>query len=141
MKLKFKDFEVSVTGLYQWMTYSGMMEGSPGEKMNEMILDSIHNKAYKYTHVKSYYIVPPKLIKYAPKSKSASSPQFKMPDIACAMKCYYKKTSSSKIIGNSNLTLICFQNNFGTPFDEEILTHLEQVDWFAHSEDYDWESF
>lgn len=141
MELKFKDKTVKITCLYQWPTYQDLIVGIPYEKMNQEILAKIHKKAIPFTHVENYYLVTPKQIPINIGRKYPFGKPMRLPGTVCVMGLKYHGTSNSEVGGTSSLTLICFQNSFGPPFEHEILNEIKNIEWFSYAKDNSWEEY
>jgi hypothetical protein len=106
MELEFKDKTVKVTSLYQWSTYEGLIEGLPTDKMNERILNSIHEKATVLTHIENFLLIKPKQTPIDIKKKYPFGEPMSLPGITCIVGLKYHGTSNPNVGGISELTLI-----------------------------------
>lgn len=141
MELKFNDKTVKVTSLHQWSTYEGLIEGVPHDKMNQRILKSIHEKATGLTHIENYYLIEPKQTPIDIGRKYPFGEPMSLPGIVCVIGLKYHGTSNPDSGGISELTLICFQDSFSPPFDNELLDKIESLVWFEHAKDISWDDY
>lgn len=141
MELQFKDKVVKVTSLYQWSTYEGLIEGVPHDRMNENILKNIHVKAIRFTQIESYYLIEPVQTPIDIGRKYPFGQPMSLPSITCVVGLKCLGTSNPNIGGISELTLICYQNTFSPPFENEILNKIEDLTWFEHAKNISWDEF
>lgn len=141
MTLQFKETIVKVTSLYQWHTYTGLIEGVPTDNMNKKILETIHKRATSLTDIKNYYLIEPPQTPIDIGRAYPFGKPMRLPSITCAVGLKYHGTSNAAIGGTSHLTLICFQETFALPFEPTILKEISTLDWFSHAEDLGWEDY
>jgi len=141
MELKFKDETVKVTSLHQWFTYEGLIEGLPHDKMNQRLLKNIPEKATSLTHIENYYLIEPKQTPIDIGIKYRLGKPMSLPGITCVIGLKYHGTSNPDVGGISELTLICFQDSFGPPLDNEILNKIAGLTWFSHAKDISWDDY
>jgi len=130
-----------VISLYQWYTYEGLIEGVPHDKMNQRILKRIQEKAINLTHIENYYLIEPTQTPIDIGGKYSFGEPMSLPGIICVIGLKYHGTSNPDVGGISELTLICFQNSFGPPFDNQILNQVENLVWFSHAKDINWDDY
>jgi len=141
MELKFKDKTVKVISLFQWYTYEGLIEGLPHDRLNQRILENIKVQAIQLTHIENCYLVEPKQTPIEYGEKYPFGLPMSLPSMICVTGLKYHGTSNPEVGGISELTLICFQESFCPPFDQEILTIVETLDWFTYAKDISWDDY
>lgn len=124
-----------IQGLYQWPTYSGMLEGIPSEEMNKRIIDGVIEVAKELTHWDQVYLIDPKIV-IRENHESHSLEEFvKLPRIACVAKLLGPEIDKQCMF--SSLTLVWFQDEYAMPVDKDIAKQVEELDWFGLAIDFD----
>ncbi|WMX13161.1 hypothetical protein [Aureispira sp. CCB-E] len=141
MEINFKDKTVSITSLHQWHTYEGLIEGVPHDKMNERILKFIPQKALKLTNDAKYILIEPEQTPIDIGREYPFGKPMSLPSFICVAGLRHHGTSKPEIGGISELTLICFQNQFTPPFESKVLEEIEKLNWFDFAKDISWDEY
>ena len=141
MHLKFKDKTAEIVHLHQWFTYEGLLEGLPTDKMNDRILQGIRQRAIALTQIENCYVIEPKQTPITYEGKYPFGNPMSLPSLVCIIGLKYQGTSKPDVGGHSELTLVCFQDSFGPPFEMEILIQVERLIWFSYAKDVTWDDY
>jgi len=131
MKIQFKDKEVNVISIHQYPTYEGLLEGLPHDKMNVRILKAMPNEAKGWTGINACYLIEPKQTPIDEKGYPFGIAQH-LPYVVTILKLKCHSNNNKECI-YSELALVFFQNHLGTPFDQNELDKLKEVDWADHA--------
>ena len=115
---------VSLARLHQTRTYAGVLAGKPGPRLNQDLIDAVVDEAERYG-VARPRLIPP----------SAEAFAQRLPSIACIA-----VLESGELKGGtepySGMTVVWFQDEFGTPFPKEVDAHIRAIDWEAEAQEW-----
>jgi hypothetical protein len=122
---------------YQRKTYAGWLEGTPTRMWNEQIIQTHLERAQTYCVEGSHpVLIPPRRSTEADEwltehqLKHGWEPPESLPSIACIgqFKSFRPKPKDLEK-DYSRLVVVWYQNDFGLPIDEQLLTQLKSIDW------------
>jgi hypothetical protein len=122
--------DVTVERLVQSLTYGGLLEGAPIAPMNERKLEPLRNAARSRG---AYFIEPtPRSFLRTPGDMdNFAIGRWRaewLPLVTVAM---------TLTTSGSRLEVLFFQDQFAPPLDDAIAAALQDLDWYAHAQDYD----
>lgn len=129
--------EVNIVGIYQWPTYSGLLEGLPTRKLNKLILERIVSRAKGICYSDDTYLIEPKEESLLHVKDYAFGVPMHLPEIVCIADLNCLDPIKDKSMSGSSLVVIWFQNEYCFPIDDEILVKLTKLPWSKYSKDYD----
>ncbi len=108
-----------ISELFQRMTYAGLYLGRPDEDYNqELIKRFVENAEFRWRHVPNYLIQPK--IRFT----GHKDPYPRLPEVECMA---YVDGYTKKYWGH--LVILWMQEKVAPPIDEEIIAHIESLDW------------
>ncbi len=136
MPIKFSDRSVrDFRGLYQWPTYTGVLEGVPNAEMNKSLIDGILGKAKELTHSEHIFLIEPRLEPMENQGSFSSGEFEKLPGIVCVANLLEQAIKDQYMF--SSLTLVWFQDEYAMPIGKEIEKQIEELDWTKIAKDFD----
>lgn len=141
MEIQFKEIKATITAIHQWQTYGGLLEGVPTDKLNQQIFRRAPERAKELTYMDNFHLIKAEQTPIDLGRKYPFGEPMSLPGTTCvlALKCW--QTSDPDLGGHSELTLICFQEKFALPLDQEILDQIAQLDWFSLSKDVSFDDY
>jgi hypothetical protein len=134
------DLKVTITRLYQWKTYGGLIEGMPVERINNQILNYALQKAGEMDKQIPVHLIEPILTPIPYEGRSPFGDPVAMPSTICiaVLKCYQ---SIPKLGDYSELTVVWLQEEYAFPIEESILNKLKALSWTQLAKGFNWEDF
>ncbi|MCE3228975.1 MAG: hypothetical protein K0S32_3526 [Bacteroidetes bacterium] len=133
------DRTLYMKGLYQWETYSGLLEGLPTDKMNQGILENIAKDAKRHVpFCDAVYVIQPEQTPF-PYEREHPYPFGKpmsLPDTVCVTNLYSLEPVRNEDGEGSQLTVVWFQENYAFPIDVEIRDKIMQIEWSKVAESF-----
>lgn len=114
--IKINGVEVEITKIYQMKTYDSLIEGTANKELNDDILEDIKQRAKRVFYRSSYYVMDPR-----------ENPNDDFPHYCIILELMVFNTFQDPDKDYSALTVICFQDEFAFPINEENLIHLQQI--------------
>jgi hypothetical protein len=131
------DKMVRMSGLYQWPTYAGLLEGLPTDKMNERILNEIAEDAKRHIpYCDAVYVIEAEQKPIEYEGKYPFGKPMSLPGIVCVTNLTCSDTVRDKNMDASHLTIVWFQENYAFPIDVEIREKIMQIPWSKVAEDF-----
>lgn len=138
---------ITLERLDQQMTYSGLMEGTPNAKSNNMFINWEFRTAAKQCVAGAEpYLLPPRRRDYCRKpgdmQRLVEARPHHVPEWLPAVRCI--GTFNSSVIRRntqnhmSTLVVIWFQDDFALPIQESSLQQLRSLDWDAVATDFEY---
>lgn len=110
------NIEVEITKIYQMKTYDSLIEGTANKELNDDILVDIKQRAKRIFYRSSYYVMDPRVTE-----------DDDFPPYTIILELMVFNTFQDPDKDYSALTVICFQDEFAFPINEENLIHLRQI--------------
>ncbi|RYX82374.1 hypothetical protein EON83_19955 [bacterium] len=124
-----------LTGLNQYATYAGLLEGMPTHETNELF--HINPLTNPKEGVK-------RLVLWAPQSKVTSrletfmgSPPAALPAVTCIAKFDYFRPARDKTMWASYVEVAWFQEEWALPIIPEVLAKIKTLNWRDVATDYE----
>src|SRR5690606_29982364 len=108
--------EIEITKIYQMKTYDSLIEGTANKELNDDVLEDIKQRAKRIFYGSSYYVIYPRV------NDDDDFPQY-----CIILELMVFNTFQDRDKDYSALTVICFQDEFAFPINEENLIHLRQI--------------
>ena len=108
--------EIEITKIYQMKTYDSLIEGTANKELNDDVLEDIKQRAKRIFYRSSYYVMDPR-----------ENPNDDFPQYCIILELMVFNTFQDPDKDYSALTVICFQDEFAFPINEENLIHLRQI--------------
>lgn len=108
--------EIEITKIYQMKTYDSLIEGTANKELNDDVLEDIKQRAKRIFYRSSYYVMDPR-----------ENPNDDFPKYSIILELMVFSTFQDPDKDYSALTVICFQDEFAFPINEENLIHLRQI--------------
>ena len=108
--------EVEITKIYQMKTYDSLIEGTANKELNDDVLEDIKQRAKRIFYRSSYYVMDPRV-----------NDDDDFPHYCIILELMVFNTFQDPDKDYSALTVICFQDEFAFPINEENLIHLRQI--------------
>jgi hypothetical protein len=133
---------ISLVCLFQYRTYSGLLEGLPTRELNKTLIQ----QAISYATEKLWMGGTPHLI--PPTETALGIPRHdwfdqddepaEIPGVACL--ATFQSMSSARDLDAdcSSLRVVWFQGNFGPPAEPDVLSKIRALDWPALATDGYW---
>jgi len=130
------DKEVYIDGLYQWPTYTGLLEGLHTKKMNKKILKRVKFRAAELCYLDKYFMIEPVEIPLEyPKKYLFGTPSM-LPEITCVARLMHSNPIKNMDEQYSAMVLIWFQKEYCFPIDQDILSKMEKLPWSKYCGDF-----
>ena len=110
------NIEVEITKIYQMKTYDSLIEGTAYKDLNDDVLVDIKLQAKRIFYRSSYYVMDPRVTE-----------DDDFPPYTIILELMVFKPFKDLDKDYSALTVICFQDEFAFPINEENLIHLGQI--------------
>lgn len=120
------NIEVEITKIYQMKTYDSLIEGTANKELNDDILVDIKQRAKRVFYRSSYYVMDPRV-----------NHDDDFPYYCIILELMVFNTFQDPDKDYSALTVICFQDDFAFPINEENLIHLKQIPFGLLCSEYD----
>jgi hypothetical protein len=130
--------------IFQYKTYSGLMEGFPTKSTNAEIVNSAQLYAIeKLWGGDSAYLIETKQVSMnIPKERwftpNDEDEPMKLPPICCLGSFYCSQPAQDTNAGFSTMKIVWFQDNFAMPIDTKVIVKIQDVDWNHHAIDGNW---
>src|SRR5690554_63208 len=108
--------EIEVTKIYQMKTYDSLIEGTANKELNDDILEDIKQRAKRIFYRDYSFIVDPRV-----------NEDDNFPEFCIILELMVFKPFKDLDKDYSALTVICFQDEFAFPINEENLINLRQI--------------
>ncbi|MBS1635182.1 MAG: hypothetical protein JST26_04610 [Bacteroidetes bacterium] len=131
-----KNKQVLITGLYQWRTYGGLIDGIPHNKMNDRILKELPNRAKKLCTDIPVYIIEPKQTPIPYDGKYPFGVPMSMPSVICVAELSSGQPVRDMDMHGSQLIVAWFQDQYALPIDHAILDKIKEIHWSKFAEDF-----
>lgn len=144
-----KRFEITVKdgrsihleSLYQYETYSGLMEGVPTRKYNAKKVQGVIRRARQIisSNGEPHLLPPPEQKLEIPEEEwfDIDEPA-ELPRIASMGSFTSLASARDPDADCSSLTVVWFQDEFGPPSDPEVLSKFSTIDWRSIAVDGYW---
>jgi hypothetical protein len=136
--------EIILEGLYQQMTYAGLVEGVPNSEANDWIVDRVMKKAAALCvqGARPHIISPPRRDYLRTPGDNGHSSEWRpewLPCVACIGEFKAAGAARGTETGMlSTLTVVWFQDDFALPILEPALSALVALDWSSLATDFEW---
>lgn len=129
--------------LTQWMTYDGLLEGTPYPEMNDRLVDHLMKSgAEQAVNGGAPYLIEPKRRDYlrqpgdmADRRTLRNRPVEWLP-LVSSIGVFTSNAVSDNPICHSLLPFVWFQSEYGPP-DEETTVAIRSVDWERYAVDFE----
>jgi hypothetical protein len=121
-----EDVEVTITSIHQEITYDGLLEGYPCEKLNNMILHNTEIKAKNLFFQDEIYMIKP-VIKVGEEEYGPFGKMMELPLVTCIAMLTCRKIFRDPDKHFSALTVIWFQDQYAFPIHENIIEKITAV--------------
>jgi hypothetical protein len=130
---------IQLITLNQSLTYRGLLEGVPHEKLNQRIIEAAVQDAKKVFGASEPFLIQPK---QTPLDIGREYP-FGKPATIPGVRCigYFlclSATPQGQAGDYSSMTFVWFQKQFAMPIDPEVLDQIRAVDWLALATNLEW---
>jgi hypothetical protein len=129
--------EIQLITIYQWSTYSGLLEGLPTQEMNQRIIKGAVAKSREWWSMKPYLVAPTETLINLVNDYPFGTPA-RLPGITCLGRFECKDPVHDRDMAYSELAVVWFQPEFAFPIEELIETELHRMEWDAHAIDRDY---
>ena len=129
--------KLKLASFYQYPTYSGLLCGMP-QARNEYVEWALKTarKIFGDEGDKLHAILRPRLIRLPPWDNAWEEfPEARLP-LVTSIGEFNSTPASNHAAFRSSAIAIWFQEHFGIPTDDHILTQLRNLEWAAHA--WDW---
>lgn len=120
------DIEATLASIHQKITYNGLLEGYPCEKVNNMILHNTKIKARNLFSLDEIYIIQP-IIKAVEEQHGSLVKIMELPLVTCIATLMCRKVFRDQDKHFSALTVIWFQDQYAFPIQEDIIKEIITV--------------
>ncbi|GAA5098566.1 hypothetical protein GCM10023210_34880 [Chryseobacterium ginsengisoli] len=121
------NINVKIESIFQEITYSGVLEGYPCEKLNKMVLNNKESYARRIFNMDEVYLIPPTIKFIDGEEHKVWGKAQELPMVTCIaeLKCLDVFRDMKK--DYSNLIVIWFQDYYTFPIQEDILEKLLNI--------------
>lgn len=133
--------DIRLDVLFQYRTYSGLLEGLPTRELNKRLV----GRALKYAGEKLWFGGTPYLIRPVETAMGLPKEDWFMPEeeheparippVVCLASFDAMARARDPDADFSSLKVVWFQNEFALPIDPGVLQEIRALDWRAHAED------
>jgi hypothetical protein len=116
--------EILLDQIFQYRTYSGLIEGSPCSGLNQRLIE----KANRYAKEKLWKDSVPYMIDPVVQIRPAY-PTPSLPAVVCLAQFESSHAVRDPETSMSWLDIVWFQDDFAFPIDPRVLEHIKAVDW------------
>lgn len=121
-----ENIKVMITSIHQEITYDGLLEGYPCEKVNTMILHNTKIKAGNLFFMDEIYMIEP-FIKVNRNQSGSFGKMMELPMVTCMATLMCREVFRDQDKHFSALTVIWFQDQYAFPIQEDILEKITAV--------------
>lgn len=135
-----ENLSVTITQIYQWQTYNGLLEGLPVERINQQILNRALEKARELSEGNPVHLIEPTLTPIPHEGSYAFGNPVELPGTICItdLRCH----SSIQNLGDySELTVVWLQEQYAFPIEPTILDKLKALPWSQLAKGFNWSDF
>ncbi len=135
---------IELNSIYQYRTYSCLLEGLPTRQLNRMIVEKAKGYAIEKLWFGGgpYLIQPPEIPINVPRQKWLEPDEeyepARIPPIACIALFDALAIARDPNADSSALRIVWFQDDFALPIDPTTIAQIQQIDWKIHAEDGYW---
>ena len=133
--------DIRLYALFQYRTYSGLLEGLPTRALNKKLV----GRALEYANVKLWlggapYLIPPVEAAIGLSKEDWFLPEeehepVNIPPVVCLATFESLTPALDPDADFSSLNVVWFQKVFALPIDPGVLQEIRALDWRAHATD------
>jgi len=127
-----RNLSVRIQELYQYPTYSGLLEGLPHDKYNQRIIEGAKEDAMRVMKLSAIHLINPIQTPIPYEGKYPFGTPMSLPSMCCMANLIYKGNSLKNPKNTEDwffagLTVIWFQDGFAFPIASDILTQIKDI--------------
>lgn len=123
--------------LYQWATYSGLLEGLPTERTNKGILDRLKDDVKRHIpYCDAVYIIEAEQKPIDYEKEYPFGKPMELPPVICVTNLTCSQPARNKNEDGSHLSIAWFQNDFAFPIEAEIIEKIKLIPWTKVAQDF-----
>lgn len=126
---------ICLMAIYQWGTYSGLLEGTPTKEMNARHIRYAMDQARKRRDFEPY-LIPPIETPIEMDRKYPFGTPASIPGITCIAQFDCFDPAKDKSMDASALPIVWFQTDFAFPIEDVILEHIRSLNWEKYATDF-----
>jgi hypothetical protein len=131
------DKKVTITAIYQWHTYNGLIEGLPTDWANNRILQRLPSNIKSHSGKDVFHIIEPTLTPISYEGNYPFGQPIKLPSVICIADLILWEPVKDPDKQGSALVIAWFQDYFAFPIAPDIIEKLKVVEWSKLAVDFD----
>ena len=129
---------VIIKSIHQWMTYGGLLEGLPTDRMNKNILERLPDQIKQHCGDWPFYILEPIQTPIEFDDNYIFGKPMKLPSVICIIDLTFHKAVRNPQMHGSSLIIAWFQNSYAFPIEDEIIEKFKKLAWSQYARDFEY---